>query len=64
MSGAKLSIEELLRIAAGRQMTPAEEFEQRVSFVWGQLNWDDPRTIGDVREQLRRSAAEAVKGKK
>lgn len=43
----------LLERAAGRGMTPEEEFEQRVSFVWGQLPWKDKRSREEVRESVR-----------
>jgi len=45
-------LQEQLRQAAQRKMTASELFEQRVSFVWGQLPHDDPRTIDQVRDAL------------
>ena len=44
---------EALRAAARRTMTPEEIFEQRVSWVYGQLPHDDPRTREQVREEMR-----------
>ena len=45
-------LEALLKQAAKRPMTVEEIFEQRVSWVWGQLPHDDPRTIDQVRDAL------------
>jgi hypothetical protein len=45
-------LETLIREAASRKMTPAEVFEQRVSFVYGMLSHNSPLTKEDVRARL------------
>lgn len=47
-------LNELLRKAAQYKMTPEERFEQRVSFVYGQLPFESKVTKEEVRENLRR----------
>lgn len=44
----------LLRKAALHKMTPEEIFEQRVSWVYGQLPHTDLRTLSEIREEARR----------
>jgi hypothetical protein len=47
--------EELIERARNHNMTPAERFEQRVSFVYGQQDWDSAcqRSKNEIREHLR-----------
>lgn len=42
----------MVNAARNYKMTPAEVFEQRVSFVFGQLSTDSPLTKDDVRRRL------------
>lgn len=44
-------LDRLIEAARQHKMTPAEHFEQRVSFVWGQMN--GAMTKDEVREKLR-----------
>ena len=47
-------LDELLRQAAARPMTPEERFEQKVSWVYGQLQDCNPEiTKEQVRKRLR-----------
>lgn len=56
-------LDELLRKAATYKMTPDERFEQRVSFVYGQLMDCQPDiTKDEVRQRLREHMGEATKG--
>lgn len=48
-------LEIALKVAAGREMTPEERFEQAVSWCYGQLPAGDTRTKDDIRAQLRKS---------
>lgn len=49
-----MDINRLLREAAKQEMSTDDLFEQRVSFVYGQLGGDNLLTKDDVRERLRR----------
>lgn len=50
-------LQKLLEKAAGLPMTPEELFEQKVSFVYGQLMDCNPEVTKDqVRAQLRKMA--------
>lgn len=44
----------LLKRAANHTMTPEEKFEQRVSFVYGQQDFDNPnpRSKDEIRQHL------------
>jgi hypothetical protein len=56
LSGMKLHDPELLvtlAAAKGRRLTPDEIREQRVSWVFGMLSPDDPRTKDDIRRSLQ-----------
>lgn len=44
-------LDRLVEAARNIKMSPAEVFEQRVSFVWGQMNGE--MTKDQVRERLR-----------
>lgn len=46
---------ELIERARNHKMTPAEKFEQRVSFVYGQQDWSsgNARSKDDIRAHLR-----------
>ena len=55
------SLTQLLEQAALMKMTPEETFEQRVSWVWGQLPASDPRTKDDVRNALLAAQKEQSK---
>lgn len=48
-------LEALIERARNHRMTPAERFEQRVSFVFGQQDYDSPcqMTKDEIREHLR-----------
>lgn len=51
---ARPELEKLLKEAAKRPMTPDECFEQKVSFVYGQLGFSNPEiTKEEVRARLR-----------
>lgn len=50
------ALEHLLKKAREHQMTPKEKYEQRVSFVYGQLAFNPKRTI--TKEDVRRILAE------
>lgn len=45
----------LLDSAKGREMTPAERFEQKVSWVYGNLPEESTVTKDEVRQRLRES---------
>lgn len=49
---AEPMLDRRLREAAKHKMTPAEVFEQRVSFVYGMLSHKSPLTKADVRAML------------
>lgn len=50
---ADLELERMLTESAGRPLTPDEMFEQKVSFVYGQLmNIQSDITKDEVREHL------------
>jgi hypothetical protein len=46
----------LLKRAAGHKMSPEQRFEQRVSFVYGQQDFDDPKPRS--KDEIRRHLAE------
>lgn len=50
------ALENLLKKASEHQMTPKEKYEQRISFVYGQLAFDPKRKI--TKEGVRRTLAE------
>ena len=55
---ARPDLQRLLEEAAKRPMTPEERFEQKVSFVYGQLAFSNPDiTKEQVRAHLRENAA-------
>lgn len=47
-------LEAALERVKGCKMTPAERFEQRVSFVYGQQDWSAPvqRTKDEIRQHM------------
>ena len=47
-------LDDLLKQAAQRPMTPEEIFEQGVSWVYGQLPEGDTRTKDEIREDMRK----------
>ena len=48
-------LDALLKKIVATKMTPEEIFEQKVSWVYGQLPKGNTRTKDQVREQLRKS---------
>lgn len=48
-------LEKLIERARNHKMTPREHFEQRVSWIYGQQDWDSPHqlTKDQIREHLR-----------
>lgn len=49
------NLEELLREAAKKKMTPEERREQRVSFAMGMLPMDSPITKDEMRELINKN---------
>ena len=59
-TGGKMSpgLEAALERARNHVMTPEERFEQRVSFVYGQQDYDNPHSL--TKEQIRQMLAEST----
>jgi hypothetical protein len=54
-------LKQLLDWARSHEMTPAEIYEQRISFAYGNLSVDSPLTKDDVRREAERLYGPAPK---
>lgn len=55
-SPVNIELEKLLKKARSHKMTPEERFEQRVSWVYGQLPKESTVTKEEVRKRLLENA--------